>query len=109
MSAHTVVSVVELAGYGGDGVKLALVKFTGSASYDTGGSVLDLSAYFGDEVRSITVTAQGATGKVGHYVPDSGNAPATCKVVIDDGGTQESGSAGLSGITFDALVAGTDA
>lgn len=109
MSAHTVATCVDVARYGGSGVKVAAGTFTGTASYDTGGSVIDLSSYFSDEVRSIIATAQGTTGKVCHYVPDTGNAPATCKLVVEDGGTQASSTDNLATITFDFIAVGTDA
>jgi hypothetical protein len=109
MSAHTIVSVKELARNGGDGEKLSHVQITGTASYDTGGSVLDLSSYFGDEVRAIIPSTQGTTEYQLTYIPDTGNAPATGKIaVFDGGGTQISAAVDLSGVTYDLLVSGTD-
>jgi len=110
MSAHTVESNSTIAKIGGDGVKQTYVQITGSASYDTGGSVLDLSDYFGDEVRAIIPATQGTTEYQLTYIPDTGNAPSTGKVaVFDGGGTQVSSTTDLSGVTYDLIVVGTDA
>jgi hypothetical protein len=97
-------------GTGSDGIVTKLVKITGSASYDTGGSVLDLSDYFGDEVRTIMGQAQG-TGALGvQYVPAASNAPATGKLVLfDKDGTQESSTDNMSTTTYDLIAVGTDA
>lgn len=108
MSAHTLVEAVQ-TGETLSGVKAVAGTFTGTASYDTGGSILDLSSVFSDEVRSVIALAQGTTGKVCHYVPDTGNAPATGALVVEDGGTQASSTDVLSGITFDFVAIGTDA
>jgi len=110
MSAHTITSVQTLAKLGGDGAKICLVTGTLSASYDTGGSVIDLSSYFGDEVLSITGTCQGTTLTHLTYVPAASNAPATGKIACwDKDGTQETATDDLSAIVFQALVVGTDA
>ena len=110
MSAHTITSASTIAKIGGDGVKILYVTGTLSASYDTGGSVIDLSDYFSDEVRSITATVNGLTLTHLTYVPAGSNAPATCKIACwDDDGAQEGSTDDLSGITFNALVCGTDA
>jgi hypothetical protein len=110
MGAFTLVSSKVLAKYNPEsGCKLLLVNATGPASYDDGGSVINLSTVAGSQVLSVTGTAQGTTGKVVHYVPDTGNAPATAKLVVDDGGTQETASANLSAVKFDLLVVCTDA
>jgi len=108
MSAHTLVTAVQV-GETLSGVKAVAGTFTGSASYDADGSVLDLSSVFSDEVRSIIALAQGAVGKVCHYVPAGSNAPATGELAVDDGGTQATAADDLSGITFDFIAIGTDA
>lgn len=108
MSAHTLLTAAQ-TGETLSGVKAVAGTFTGSASYDTGGSILDLSGYFSDEVRSIIALAQGTVGKVCHYVPAASNAPATGELVVDDGGTQATAADDLSGITFDFIAIGTDA
>jgi hypothetical protein len=109
MSAHTIVSALTIATGAGGGLKQMAVSITGSASYDTGGSVLDLSSYFSDEVRMIHPTAQGTAPLGAQYVPDTGNAPATCKVVlIDKDGTEESSTDNMSGTVYDLIVTGTD-
>lgn len=108
MSAHTLVTGVQV-GETLSGVKVIAGTFTGTASYDTGGSIFDLSTKFGDEVRSIIALAQGTTGKVCHFVPGASNGAALGKLVVDDGGTQASSTDDLSGITFDYIAIGTDA
>ncbi len=64
------------------GQKIVTGEFTGSAAYDSGGSVLDLSDYFSDEVRGGIVTDR--TGEFeGYIVPTvSTNAAATTKVLV---------------------------
>jgi hypothetical protein len=108
MSAHTKGSTYDASVFSKDGIKVVYGQFTGSAAYDAGGSVLDLSGEFSDEVRTIIVQPQGTTEYQPCYVPDTGNAPATCKVFLaDGGGTEVSGS--LAAVTFDFIAVGTDA
>jgi hypothetical protein len=109
MSAMTVVSAVEHLYAQGGGEKEYEINATGSASYDDGGSLLDLSAYFNDEVRSIEVKAQGLTQFTGQYIPDTGNAPATGKIAIFTAGTQATAADNHATTTFNITVKGTDA
>ncbi len=110
MSAHTVVTAVDTAIYGGEGVKQVSGTFTGSASYDTGGSIIDLSSYFSDEVRSLICTCQGLTKTDGTFIPGASNGAALGKIAMwDKDGTQEGSTDNLSTITFDFIATGTDA
>ena len=110
MSAHTIGTGYTLAKIGGDGVKAVAVQVTGSASYDTGGSVGDFSSIFGDELRSVIGTAQGAVAYGLQYVPAGSNAPATAKLFVADAdGAQIANATDLSGVVFDCVATGTDA
>jgi len=111
MTAHTVTSVYTMStGNSVDGIVTKLVTITGSASYDTGGSILDLSDYFGDEVRALIPAVQG-TGALGaQYVPAASNAAATGKVVLfDKDGTQETATDDMHATVYQFIAIGTDA
>ena len=108
MSAFTVATAVNVAPTLA-GVKIVAGTLTGTASYDTGGSIADLSSYFGDEVRSLIVQAQGTTEYQPCFVPGASNGAALGKVFLaDGGGTQVSSTTDLSGVTFDFIAIGTD-
>jgi len=95
MSAHTIGTCYEMVGANFGGQKLVTGEFTGSASYDLGGSVLDLSDYFSDEVRGAWV--QDNDGEwVGLYVNAAANAPATGTVMV-------------KGVSWDDVVLAHDA
>lgn len=51
MSAHTLGTCYEMVGANFGGIKQVAGTFTGTASYDSGGSVLNLSTVFSDECR----------------------------------------------------------
>lgn len=105
MSAFTITSNKQVTNYSTDGVSMHNVRATGPSSYDTGGSVIDLSVIAGgNPIRTIIGLCEGTTGRVCHYVPDTSDAAATCKLVVDDGGTQISGSTDLSAVVFDLIV-----
>ena len=85
MSAHTLVSypVVEAL----LGMKKAVITITGTASYDTGGSTLDLSSLFPSKVyglREIAVSPHGSAKYKLSFVPGSSYDPATGKIKIHD-------------------------
>jgi hypothetical protein len=64
---------------------------------------------FSDEVRSIDVTIQGTTEYQTTYIPGTSNGPALGKIAVFDGaGTQITAAVDLSGVTYNAIVTGTD-
>jgi hypothetical protein len=82
MSAHTIGTFYEQRTANFEGQKLVSGQFTGSASYDLGGSTLDLSTAFSDECRGAWI-CDTAGEWVGLYVPTaSTNAAATGKVMV---------------------------
>ncbi len=82
MSAHTIGTFYETpAPAGGDGLKKVYGTMTGSASYDTGGSTIDLSTAFGKSVSD--VKAWDDSGRYCyHFVPAAAGAPATGKLKV---------------------------
>lgn len=111
MSAHTLVSSAKLAGYQPtDGTKAYAITFTGSASYDTGGSVLNLSTLFGSKCLGGITQQLGGVLQASVIPTSSTYAPATTKVMlIDKDGTEESSADDMSGTTYTAIVWGRDA
>ncbi len=107
MSAHTLVTGVRgPSAPGGDGTTWAYGTFTGSASYDSTGSVLDLSSVFTSTVVAFIATPRGDATLNAKWVPAASYAAATMKVFLDDNaGTEETGN--HSGTTFDFLAIGT--
>jgi hypothetical protein len=96
MSAHTIGTFYEQRTANFEGQKLVSGQFTGSASYDLGGSTLDLSTAFADECRGAWI-CDTAGEWVGLYVPTaSTNAAATGKVMV-------------KGISWDDVVLAHDA
>lgn len=71
----------ENAATGGGGVKTVSGAVTGPASYDLGGSVVDVSTLFSDECRGMIVTDTAGEFK-GFYVNAAANAPATGKIMV---------------------------
>jgi hypothetical protein len=110
MSAHTSATLVKenTLGAGGEGLKLVTGTFTGSASYDSGGSVLDLSGLFGGKVYHLAVNA-AANDLVCNWVPGTSYASTDGLVRMDDvsGGAEATGS--QAGITFNFVAIGADA
>jgi len=109
MSAHSLVSTLQLETL--FGIKVAVVTFTGSSSYDAGGSTLDLSTLFPSKVygaAQLGVSPHGSAKYQPAYVPAAQNAPSSGKVKIHDitasSGAEASGD--LSATTFTALVFG---
>jgi hypothetical protein len=109
MSAHTLVTCVKgPSAPGGDGTTWAYGTFTGSAAYDAGGSILDLSSYFASKVYWLSCTPRGDATLNAKWVPGASNGAALNKVFLDDNaGTEE--TLDHSGTTFDFLAIGTDA
>ncbi len=85
MSAHTLVST----SYGGscapngDGLTIAAGTFTGSASYDAGGSTLNLSTIFKSKVHFCCASTNDADLAC-KWVPGTSNAASDMKIFIDD-------------------------
>lgn len=109
MSAHSLVSTLQVETI--LGIKMALVTFTGSASYDAGGSLLDLSSVFPSKVYGLAQTAVSPHGSAKYqptFVRGASDGPALGKVKIHDitasSGAEASGD--LSATTFTALVFG---
>jgi hypothetical protein len=117
MSAHTLASNprTEILG----SLKKAIVTVTGSASYDTGGSTLDLSSIFPSKVygaRVIAVTPHASDKYREAYIAGSSNNPATGKIKLRNLATVTTGTPGsvdevasttdLSGTTFTLEVTG---
>ncbi len=82
MSAHTIVTETEVCpSFAPSGVKTVSGTFTGSASYDAGGSVLDMSDSYSDECRDLIATDEA--GKyLAIYDNATSNAAATGKVIV---------------------------
>lgn len=108
MSAHTLVStLVQTLG----DMKVAVVTFTGSASYDAGGSILDLSSIFPSKVQGLAQVAVSPHGSAKYqptFIRGASDAPASGKVKIHDitasSGAEASGD--LSATTFTAIAFG---
>ena len=108
MSAFTVGTLKEYSPSSTAGGKIVTGLLTGTASYDTGGSVVDLSSYFNGAIGAVVVMAEGATDYDCQYVPASSRATATGKIFVHEAGTQSSSTDDLSGVTFSIVVQGTD-
>jgi len=112
MSAHTSATLVKKIPppAGGDGLVCVIFTFTGSASYDSGGSTLDLSGLFGNLVYHCQVSV-GNDDKVCNWIPGSSYASATGKVRMDDvsGGAEASGNLSSTPGTCYGIAWGTDA
>lgn len=109
MSAHTLASTVDTSLALG-GLKVATITVTGSASYDAGGSTLDLSTIFPSKCYGLSQTGVSPHGSAKYqptYVPAAANAPATGKVKIHDitasSGAEASGDLSATTFTFLAL------
>ena len=108
MSAHTLVLSYTMTGLPGSniGAKMACGTFTGSASYDAGGSILDLSSVFASKVYVLQASSGDATLSC-KWVPGASNGSDVNKVFLDDdAGTEETGN--HSGTTFQWFAVGTD-
>lgn len=116
MSAHTVTAVVDVIPVGN--AKMVILEATGSPSYDSGGSVLDLStseatlgtwAGFAKVYTCSMQAVAAASSKYDCvYVPAASYAPATGLVKIHDTSqaADAEASGNLSGVTFRFLVVG---
>jgi hypothetical protein len=88
----TVTKLVEIpAPAGGEGLKFAVGTAVSSASYDTGGSVIDLSGTFASKVYGAVFLVNNASFRYTFVPTSSTYAAATGKVFVDDNaGTQAS-------------------
>ena len=94
---------------GGDGLKYASFKLTGPTSYDTGGSVADLSSIFSGTVRGMTISTESVAHRAQYvYVATYSTSP---KIIVDDNaGTQIASTTDLSSTpgAFYCVAWGTD-
>lgn len=117
MSAHTLASTVKTEILGS--IKKAIVTVTGSASYDSGGSTLDLSSIFPSKVYGanvVAVTPHASDKYRASYIAGSSNNPATGKIKLRNLATVTTGTPGsvdetasttdLSGTTWTLEVTG---
>jgi hypothetical protein len=109
MSAHTLVSTLQEETL--IGLKKAVVTATGSASYDAGGSILDLSSIFKSKVYGVTQVAVSPHGSAKYqltFIRGASDGAALGKVKIHDitaaSGAEVSGD--LSATTFTLEVTG---
>lgn len=125
MSAFTVAAVLSLTGGGYGSQKKAIFQVTGTASYDTGGSLLDLSSanatLTGIDPMAVFTLVNGlsvvgvnphGSGKYhGAYIRAASGAPATGKIklydVTTDPGAEATSTGDLSATTFFVEVTGT--
>lgn len=120
MSAFVVASVLALTVGGVGAQKRAVFGVTGTASYDTGGSTLDLSSSNAtltglnplasftrvDGISLIGVNPHASGKYHAAHVRASSGAPATGKLKLYEG-AEVSSTADLSGTTFFLEVLGT--
>ncbi len=93
---------------GGDGVKMVMGTMTGPASYDAGGSEVDLSAIFKSKVYAMLAYVDNA-GVRCTFVPAASYATATCKLFADDNaGTELTGNLATTMATTHWVAWGTD-
>lgn len=108
MSAHTVSSTALRAEVNG-GIKTVILTLAGSASYDAGGSVADLSSHFVSKVYGVKVLAvspHGSAKYLAAFVPGASYAVATGKVKLHDvtaaSGAEASGDLSATTWTLEA-------
>lgn len=92
--------------------KIATITVTGTASYDTGGSTIDLSAYF-TKVHGAQVISASAAALSKYkftFLPGSSFAAASGKLKVNDvtaaSGAEVSSTTDLSAGTYTLLVVG---
>ncbi len=95
--------------------KVGIVRINGSASYDTGGSTLDLSAValgqlamtVVEGVEIIGTETVGAATYAGIYLRATAGAPSTGKLIMTVAGVQVAGAVDLSALIFILKVHGS--
>lgn len=112
MTAFTSVTqvVANPAPAGGDGLKCVMGTCTGTASYDTGGSTIDLSSIFGDKVYYFVGNIDNADYRIS-WVPGTSYASSDGKLFVDNNaGTQVTSTTSLATplATVEWIAWGTD-
>jgi len=113
MGAFTSVTLVKYvpAPAGGDGLKMAMGTAVGPASYDTGGSVIDLSSIFKSTVYYCKANVDNADYRI-QWVPGTSYASSDGELFVDDNaGTEIAGAVSLATplATVEWVAWGTDA
>lgn len=94
---------------GGDALKMVMGTCVGPASYDAGGSVIDLSSIFGGAVYFVKANIDNKDYRI-QWVPGSSYATATGKLFVDDNaGTEATGDLSTDLATVEWIAWGTDA
>ena len=109
MGAFTVVTAERTTAGAGDGLEQFYVEATGPASYDSGGSIVDLSSYCKNKVYNVDVTVHGTALYHGTFVPGASNGAALGKIKLFVAAGTSEPSGNLSGVTYGLTVTGDDA
>ena len=97
------------AAAGGDGVKMARFTCVGPASYDSGGSVIDLSGTFADKVLDASARVDNVAYRI-KFASGTSDGSATCKLRVDDNaGAEETGDLSTALAVTVVTAWGTDA
>ncbi len=78
---------------GGDGMVYVTGTFTGPATYNAGGSILDLSTVLASKVYGLRATPRGDATLTVKWVPGAANATALNKIFLDGDGIGRRGRA----------------
>jgi hypothetical protein len=113
MSAFTFTDPTSVLHVANGDVKTALVTITGSASYDTGGSLIDLSAYF-TKVRgaqAISASTAALSKYKFTFIPGASDGAALGKLKVNDvtaaSGAEVSSTTDLSAGTYRVMFYGS--
>lgn len=106
MSAHTYTAATAEKARSVGEIKTIILTIAGSASYDTGGSVLDLSDLFtklyGVEIIGVGVAA--SSKYKGTFIPGASDSPSGGKIKLNDvtaaSGAEVASTTDLSALTF---------
>ena len=110
MGAFTSVTLVKSvpAPAGGDGVHMAMGTAVGPASYDSTGSILDLSAVFKSKVYMVVGNIDNADLRCA-FVPGASYGSSLCKIFVDDNaGTEATGDLSTTMAVTEWFAWGTD-
>jgi len=113
MSAFTFTDTSDVLHVQNGDLKTALVNVTGSASYDTGGSLVDLSAYFTKVRGAHAISASGAALSKYKFtfIPGASDGAALGKLKVNDvtaaSGAEVSNTTDLSAGTYRVLFYGS--
>lgn len=93
-------------------IKTVIMTIAGPASYDTGGSVIDLAEFFA-KVYGVEILAVGAAASSkykGTFVPGASDAPSLGKIKLNDitaaSGAEVVSTTDLSALSFTVRVTG---